>query len=77
MEHDDVMEAVHAGRLVEAAVTPSERADGWVLLLLSATGELVPYTSGPGAPKVFHTLDRATDVAHELGFESIRVEERF
>jgi hypothetical protein len=28
-------------------------------------------------PKVFHTLDRATEVALELGFASIRVEERF
>jgi len=77
MEHDDVMEAVHAGELREAIVTPAEASDGWVLLLLPADGTQIPYTSSTGATKVFHTLDRATEVARELGFESIRVEERF
>jgi hypothetical protein len=77
MDHDHVMEAVHAGRLAEAVVTPAEGADGWVLMLLGGGGEPLPYTTGGGMPKVFHTLDRATEIARELGFESIRVEERF
>ena len=77
MEHAHVMEAVHAGQLLEAVVTPADQSDGWVLLLLSPSGEQVPYTTVTGVPKVFHTLDRATEVAHELGFATIRVEERF
>ena len=77
MEHDHVMQAVHAGQLLEAVVTPADQSDGWVLLLLSPSGEQVPYTTVTGVPKVFHTLDRATEVAHELGFATIRVEERF
>jgi hypothetical protein len=77
MDHDEIMRAVHAGGLLEAIATPAEGADGWILLCLSSNGEQIPYTAASGAPKVFHTLDRATEVAQELGFASIRVEERF
>lgn len=77
MEHDQVMAVVHAGDLQEAVVTPAEGADGWVLLLMTDAGGQIPYTTAIGAAKVFHTLDRATEVARELGFEAIRVEERF
>ena len=77
MEHDHVMKAVHAGELQEAIITPAEASDGWVLLLMNAAGEQLAYTGSAGAPKVFHTLDRATEVAREFGFDSIRVEERF
>lgn len=77
MEHDVVMQAVHAGDLQEAIVTPAEASDGWLLLLVTGSGEQIPYTGSIGTPKVFHTLDHATEVARELGFESIRVEERF
>jgi hypothetical protein len=77
MEHDQVMAAVHSGDLQEAIVTPAEESDGWVLVLVGVAGEQIPYTTPTGAPKVFHTLDRATEVARELGFEAIRVEERF
>ncbi len=77
MEHDQVMQARHAGELVEAVVTPAEPSNGWVLLLVTPGGEQVPYTTHGGTRKVFHTLDHATEVARELGFESIRVEESF
>ena len=77
MEHDQVMAAVHAGDLREAIVTPAEVSDGWVLLLVTGAGEQIPYTSPIGTAKIFHTLDRATEVARGLGFEAIRVEERF
>ncbi|MGE5155547.1 MAG: hypothetical protein ACM3ST_16235 [Bdellovibrio bacteriovorus] len=77
MEHDQVMAAVHSGDLQEAIVTPAEVSDGWVLLLVGGDGETIPYTTPIGAPKVFHTLDRATEVARELGFAAIRVEEPF
>lgn len=77
MDPDPVMEAVRAGRFVEAIVTPSGHSDGWVLLLLASGGDQLPYTAASGVPRVFHTLERATEVARELGFASIRVEERF
>lgn len=77
MEHDDVMQARHAGKLVEAVLTPAPSSNGWVLLLAAADGAQVPYTIHGGDPKVFHSLDHATEIARELGFESIRVEEPF
>lgn len=77
MEHDQVMQARHAGELVEAVVAPAEPSNGWVLLLVNHDGDQLPYTTHGGIRKVFHTLDHATEVARELGFESIRVEESF
>lgn len=77
MDHDQVMQARHAGELVEAIVTPADPSDGWVLLLVTPNAERVPYSTHGGTRKVFHTLDHATEVARELGFESIRVEEAF
>jgi hypothetical protein len=77
MEHDQAMQAVHAGRLVEAVVMPAEEADGWHLWLAASDGAREAYTSHGGTATVFHTLDHATEVARELGFESIRVEETF
>lgn len=77
MEHDEAIQAVHDGELVEAVVTPAQAADGWLLLLVRPDGGQVEYATHSGVAKVFHTLDHATEVARELGFESIRVEERF
>lgn len=77
MEHDQAMQAVHEGRLVEAVVIPATEADGWHLILGARDGARVDYTSHTGVARVFHTLDHATEVARELGFESIRVEETF
>lgn len=77
MDHDQAMQAVHDGKLVEAVVLPAEAADGWRLLLIDAEGAHRDYASHGGTVKVFHTLDHATEVARELGFGSVRVEETF
>lgn len=77
MDHDQAMKALSAGDLVEAVIKPAEDANGWVLVLVAANGAQVTYTGHTGTEKVFHTLDHATDVARELGFQSIRVEEAF
>jgi len=77
MEHDQAMQAVHEGRLVEAVLMPAPEAGGWHLWLADAEGARVEYSTHGGVAKVFHTLDHASEVARELGFESIRVEETF
>lgn len=77
MDHDQAMQAVHAGELVEVVALPAEAADGWRLCLIDADGARRDLTSHGGTVKIFHTLDHATEVARELGFGSIRVEETF
>jgi hypothetical protein len=77
MDHDQAQQAVSAGTLVEAVVTPAADANGWVILLADGTGAHLPYTGHTGTEKVYHSLDQATAVALELGFESVRVEEEF
>jgi len=77
VDHDQAIEALRAGDLVEAVIKPAEDANGWVLVFATSSGEQILYTGSTGTEKVFHTLDHATDVARELGFQSIRVEESF
>jgi uncharacterized protein CbrC (UPF0167 family) len=77
MDHDQALSAFHAGDILEAVVKPAEDANGWVLELLTRSGEPALYTGHTGTEKVYHTLDQATEIAREIGFHRIRVEERF
>ena len=77
MNDEEVRAARRAGRLTEALITPATDANGWVLRLSSDSGEQVVYTGHTGTEHVYHDLDRATQVAKDLGFDLIRVEERF
>jgi hypothetical protein len=77
VEHDQAMQARHAGELTEAVAAPAGQGNGWVLRFGTGAGAQVPYTAHSGVPKVFHTLDHMTEIARELGFASIRVEEVF
>jgi hypothetical protein len=77
MDHDQALIALHAGELVEAIVKPSADANGWLLVFANRQGEQVPYSGHTGTEKVYHTLDHATEVARAIGFDAIRVEERF
>jgi hypothetical protein len=77
VDHDQALHALHRGELVEAVVTPAEDAEGWVLMFKTQSGDQVLYTGHTGTEKVYHTLDNATEAAREIGFPSIRVEERF
>ena len=77
MEHDQAQQSRHAGELIEAVIRPAEDANGWIILLTHKSGEHSLYTGHGGNEKVYHSLDRATAVARELGFESIRIEEAF
>ncbi len=77
MDQQQALEDLENGKLVEAVIAPAEHANGWVLLLIGASGERLLYTGHTGTEKVYHSLDRATEVARELGFETVRVEEQF
>lgn len=77
MEHHRAIHALGAGELVAAVVLPDEQANGWRLFLESGDGMRSAYLTPGGAPALFHSLDRATEVARELGFETVRVEEPF
>ena len=77
MDHDQVQKAMQAGDLTEAVITPAKDANGWVILITNLAGEHTLYTDHTGSEKVCHSLDQATGVVRELGFETIRVEEDF
>jgi hypothetical protein len=77
MDRAQVAQALRAGELTEAIVTPAEDANGWVVLLADKKGEQHPYTGHTGTEKVYHGLDQATEIARALGFADVRVEERF
>lgn len=77
------MDLLHAkaefesGRLSEAAAEPSEQGDGWRLLLHTVFGQTLVLTDHSGRECLYHSLDYATEVGRDIGFDSVRVEERF
>ena len=77
MDHDQALSALHSGDLVEAVVKPATDANGWILVLVTRSGAEDMYTGHAGTEKIYHTLDHATEVAREIGFHAIRVEEEF
>jgi len=77
MDHNQALAALHAGELVEAAVKPSASANGWLLVFVTRDGGQLPYSGHTGTEKVYHTLDHATEAARDIGFDTIRVDERF
>ena len=66
-----------AGRLSEVVAEPSEQGKGWRLLLHSEKGEILVLTDHSGRECVYHSLDHATEVGRDIGFDSVRVEEHF
>ena len=66
-----------AGRLREAAAEPSVEGDGWRLLLHTKSDEVLVLTDQAERERLYHSLDHATEVARDIGFDSVRVEERF
>jgi hypothetical protein len=77
MDHDQAQLARHAGELTGAVVKPASDANGWLILLHDKGGREIPYTGHTGTEKIYHDLNRATLEARELGFDEVRVEERF
>lgn len=67
----------NAGRLREAAAEPSEQGEGWRLLLHTDTGDTLVLSDHTGRERLYHSLDHATEVGRDIGFNSVRVEEHF
>ena len=66
-----------AGRLTEAAAESSDQGNGWRLLLHTQSGETLVLTDHVGRECLFHSLDHASEIVRDIGFDSVRVEERF
>jgi hypothetical protein len=66
-----------ADRLSEVVAEPSKQGDGWRLLLHLKTGDIQVLTDHSGRESLFRSLDHATQVGRDIGFGSVRVEERF
>ena len=77
MDLDKVRLEFEAGTLTEAIIEPSPEGNGWMVLFKKEGGETVTLTDHSGIERVLHTLDAATRLAHEAGFETVRVEEPF
>lgn len=77
MEHEQIRRAVEAGDLTEAVAEPAQDANGWVLTFTERGGGRAPYTDHTGTEKVYHSLDQVSELARELGFDRVRVEEEF
>ena len=79
----DTMDLMHAkaefeaSRLSEAVVEPSEQGEGWRLLFHTENGETLVLTDHSGREHLYHSLDHATEVGRNIGFDSVRVEEHF
>ena len=77
------MDMMHAqaefelGRLIDAAAEPSDKGNGWHLVFHTSSGEIELLTDHLGHERLFHTLNKVTEVGREIGFKSIRVEEHF
>jgi len=67
----------NAGRLRGVAAEPSGQSHGWRLLLNTTDGETLVLTDHSGRERLFHSLDHATEVGQDIGFNSVRVEEHF
>jgi hypothetical protein len=77
MELEQARSAVEAGKLDEVVIEPSEQGNGWRILVRQRDGELIRITEHGGTDKIYHSLDYATQVAEGLGFDTVRIEERF
>ena len=77
MDQAEVLQARGRGELREAILTPAADANGWVMLFLTADGRQLQLTSSGGHEHVFHDLDQASALGKELGFDQVRIEERF
>lgn len=74
---DSAAAAYHNKTISEAIIEPSPSSNGWRILLHKSDGDIIALTGHGGTEKLYHSLDRATDVLQSAGIESIRVEEHF
>ena len=48
-----------------------------MVVLHDSLGGTVKLSDQSGVEKVYHSIDHATEVARDIGFRTVRVEERF
>jgi hypothetical protein len=77
MDLDTARERFRAGELDEAVIEPADEGNGWMLLVREHSGKLIKLTDHSGVEKIYHSLDQATELAREIGFSEVRVEESF
>lgn len=66
-----------AGHLIDAAAEPSQTGNGWHLLFHTLAGKTEILTDDSGHERLYHSLNKVTEVGRDIGFQSIRVEEHF
>jgi hypothetical protein len=66
-----------AGNLRDVVIEPADDGNGWMVCVHDSHDQEIKITDHSGIEKVFHSIERATAVAKDIGFESVRVEERF
>ena len=77
MDVDAARAAFEAGALKEVILEPADEGNGWMIQVRKDDGNIEKITDHRGTEKIYHSIDAATDTAKEIGFSSIRVEERF
>lgn len=77
MDVDAARAAFAHGALIEVILEPAESGNGWMILVRKEDGSTEKITDHRGMEKIYHSIDTATDTAKEIGFTSLRVEERF
>ncbi|MGD2081868.1 MAG: hypothetical protein PVF91_02810 [Chromatiales bacterium] len=77
MDQETARTRFRAGDLKEVIIEPADQGNGWMIVIRPCLGEPVKLTDHGGGEKVYHSLEHATEVARGIGFDTVRVEERF
>ncbi len=76
MELNDVQTGFELGTLKESIIEPSDRGNGWIILLRDEHDHLTPLTS-MGFQRIFDDLYLATSFAHSIGSKQVSVLDNF
>jgi gamma-glutamyl phosphate reductase len=66
-----------AGKLKEAIIESCQENNGWIVVFTDDHGDRIILTNHTGQQRLFKDLDTATRITNEIGFHSVRIEERF
>lgn len=75
MRVSELRDMVAMDRIREGLLKTS--ADGWQVSLEDFQGHQFPLTDAAGRVKIYHSLDRATEILRTLGVRKMCVQERF
>lgn len=77
MDIEFAKRSFEAGTLTEVTLEPADEGNGWMVVLHDNMGGSIKLSDHSGVEKVFHSIEHATELAQEIGFDTVRVEERF